>query len=412
MSSRRSLPTSALALSALLCTVGFASPRLRAQDRSAQTGKPLVFQGAKIFDGHKVLEGATLVVVDGKVQALGKGLSLPDNAVTIDCKGRWITPGLIDANCAIGLPSSNENEQSNEITPHLRIVDLYDVEAKSVERARQGGVTTAYLTPGGLNVFGGLGAIVKTAGSEPILDAESGLRMTLGNMPGQGNRPFRSFGKPEGLFFRRPQNRMGVIWEVRKAFYDAMEARETSVGPTKKLSASTQTLIRALDKKLVVRTTARADQDIRTAIRLAKEFGIQITLDEAIEAYACLDYIVASGFPVIATAPSLRSAPDNATPHLDTIALLAKAGVPLAIQSGQNSAALPLIREAAFAVRGGLSRQAALAAVTSLPAKILGIEDRVGSLAPGKDADLVIWSDHPLRLGTRAETVYIAGVER
>ncbi|MCA8972553.1 MAG: amidohydrolase family protein, partial [Planctomycetes bacterium] len=322
------------------------------------------------------------------------------------------TPGLVDANTALGLPSAQENEQSNEITPHLQIIDLYDVEAQNVAHARRNGVTTAYITPGELNVFGGLGAVVKTAGESPVLARENGLRMTLGNMPGQGNAPFRTYGKPVGMYFRRPSNRMGVIWEIRKAFYDAIEARETAPGQVQQLSAATQTLIRALDKDLIVRTSARADQDIRTAIRLAQEFGINLVLDHVTEAYACLDDVVAAGFPVLLTAPTLEDDPEGATPHLDTARLLAARGVTLAIQSGADPRAEPLVREAAFAVRGGLSREAALAAITSVPAKILGVDDRVGSIAPGKDADVVVWSGHPLGLGSRAEHVFVNGVER
>lgn len=373
---------------------------------------PVLLKGATVFDGQKVLEGTSVLLAGGKIEAIGKDLTAPAGARTLDCSGRWITPGLVDANTALGLPNAQENEQSDEITPHLRIVDLYDVEARDVVRARQNGVTTAYITPGELNVFGGLGAVVKTGGPEPIVLEESGIRMTLGNMPGQGNKPFRTFGKPDEMYFRRPQNRMGVIWEVRKAFYDALDARETDIGPTQQMSAATKTLIRALDKELVVRTVARGDQDIRTAIRLAQEFGISLVLDEATEAYACLDYVVAAGFPVVATAPSLRNVPDNATPHFDTVALIAKAGVPVAIQTGTSPVSLPLIREAAFAVRGGLDRNAALASVTSVPAKILGIDDRVGSLSAGKDGDVVVWNRHPLSLGSRAENVFIAGVER
>lgn len=380
--------------------------------RSDKEGAAVFLRGATVFDGSKVLGTANVLIVDGKIAAVGSDVDAPVKARVLDCAGRWITPGLVDANTALGLPSPQENEQSNEVTPHLEIVDLYDVEAQSVVHARRNGVTTAYITPGELNVFGGLGAVVKTAGDEPVVMRENGMRMTLGNMPGQGNAPFRTFGKPVGMYFRRPSNRMGVIWEVRKAFYDALDERETAPDKVAMMSASTRTLIRALDKELVVRTSARADQDIRTAIRLAEEFGIRLVLDHVTEAYACLDDVVAAGFPVLLTAPTLSDDPEGATPHLDTAALLAARGVTLAIQSGTDPRADALVREAAFAVRGGLSREVALAAITSVPAKILGIDDRVGSLAAGKDGDLVIWSGHPLSLASKALTVFIEGVER
>ena len=391
---------------AALGAVLLASP-LVAQD------KAVAIRGAQVFTGKGAFQkNVTIVMSGGKIQAIGQGIAIPEGAETIDASGRWITPGLVDANTSLGLPSPHENEQSSEVTPHIPVRHAINPDAPDMKRALRAGVTTAYIAPGGLNVFGGIGCVYKTAGKSRMLKDESGTRMTLGNMPGQGNMPFRTFGTPASMYFRRPNNRMGVIWEVRRAFYDAMNAKETNIGPVQQPTAATKILIDALDGKRIVRTTAFRDQDIRTALRLADEFGIKIVVDGAVEAYAALDYLVAAGVPVVASPPSLSQGGEGATPHLDTLKLLSEAGVKVAIQTGNGQGALDLVREAAWAVRGGMKRIAALEAVTSTPAEILGVGDRVGTLAKGRDADLVVWSRHPLSLASRAERVFVDGLAR
>jgi imidazolonepropionase-like amidohydrolase len=378
---------------------------------------PVVLKGASVFTGSgEFQEGLTIVLSGGKVTAIGKDVVEPAGATVLDLAGQFVTPGLVDANTALGLPQAHENEESAEVTPQIRILDAIDPASPQFAQVLRDGVTTAYVSPGGRNVLGGLGVVLKTLGKDleaRVVRNDADLRMTLGNMPAAGNSPFRGLGAGANMFFRRPTNRMGVIWEVRRAFYDAMDARETRPGPLAEPDAGTRVLIDALDKKIAVRTTARHDQDIRTALRLAEEFGLRIVLDEAVESWQALDYIVAAKVPVVAAPPSLPRADDSAKPHLDTLALLARAGVPVAIATGPGASglrALPLVREAAFAVGGGMPREAALAAVTSVPAMILGIGDRVGSLAPGRDADVVVWSRHPLSLGSRVARVFVDGV--
>ena len=371
----------------------------------------LLLKGAKVFTGRGAFqEGLQILVVDGKIQKVGKDLSA-ENTQVIDCTGKWITPGLVDANTSLGLPSPHVNEQSKETTPNIPILEAIDPRAADFKRALSMGVTSAYVSPGGYNVFGGLGVVLKTGGgklADRVLLDKTGLRMTLGSMPSAGNRAFRG-GNPDSMFYRRPTSRMGVIWEVRSQFYKADAKRASGQGFDPAKDPATRTLIAALDGKLTVRTTARTDQDIRTALRLAREFGIRIAIDEGTEAYRSLDALAAAGVPVIAAPPSVSQLPDRAEPHLDTIKLLADAGVTVAIQTGQGLGALPLIREAGFAVRYGLSRERALEAVTSVPAEILEVSDRVGSISKGLDADLVVWNLHPLSVFSHPESVYVGG---
>jgi imidazolonepropionase-like amidohydrolase len=370
--------------------------------------KPLVIRGAQVFNGEGAfMKGVTVRLVNGKIDAIGKVEALPTDQI-IEAKGLFLTPGLINANTALGLPSAQENEQSEEVTPAIQVKDAIDLESPAFRFALQGGVTTACVSPGGYNVIGGLDAILKTGGplGERLLKSGSGLRVTLGQLPGMGNRPPR-WGKPTSMYNRRPTTRMGTIWEIRRAFYKAQKYRDTKA--RKQPDRGTRVLINTLQGKIRCRMTARSDQDLRTALRLAKEFGLKIVIDGGVESYFVLDRIQKAGFPILLTAPSQNHSPDGATPHLDTAALLAKKGIRFAIQTGRGMTPLSLIQEAAFAVRGGLSRDQAMAAITSVPADILGIADRVGRIKKNLDADLVLWSGHPLSLGSHPIRVLISG---
>lgn len=272
--------------------------------------------------------------------------------------------------------------------------------------------------PGTKNVIGGIGCVVKTvddaAGPHLLVD-DASLRITMGAEPSMGNRAIRG-GRPDSMYYRRPTTRMGVIWEVRKAFYDAKAKLERTAadGPGDN-DPATDVLTKVLQGKLVAYTTARSEQDLRTALRLADEFGYKTVLDEAQDAYYLVDEIAAAKVAVLLGAPSAedvtgRAGADGASPRFSTIALLAQKKVPFVVTTGTNAAALDLVREAMFAVRFGLSPEQAIDAVTIRPAQLLGIDNRVGSLAAGKDADFVVWSHDPLDPAAVAESVHIDGI--
>lgn len=378
-----------------------------------------VYKGARILPGGKpAIENGVLVVAGGKIQAIGgASLPLPDGASTVDCTGRTITAGLIDASFRGGAQPNDLNEQGDEVTPHLRVLDSLDPDDRAFERARSGGVTTVHVMPGTRNVIGGLGCVVKTFGSDPaamVLKAEASLRIVMGAEPSMGNRAIRG-GSVDSMYYRRPTTRMGVVWEARKAFHDAKQALEMTLGAAPPpASPGQEVLARVLQGKLVAFTTARSEQDIRTALRIAAEFGYQTVIDEAQDAYLVADELAAAKVMVLLGAPSAptiagTAGADGADPRFATVHLLAQRGIPFVITTGSNLASLDLVREAMFAARFGLTESQALDAVTILPARLLGIDDRTGSLGPGKDADFVIWSRDPLDPAATAESVFIDG---
>ena len=400
------------------CLPRLAVPFLLLAAAAAQD-KATVYKGARILPGGAPpIEQGVLVVAGGKIQAVGgASLPIPDGAVVVDCSGKTITAGLVDASFRGGGNQGDLNEQSEEVTPNLRVLDSLDPEDRAFEHARAAGVTTVHVMPGTRNVIGGLGCVVKTFGTDPasmVLKEDVSLRIVMGSEPSMGNRAIRG-GNVDSIYYRRPTTRMGVVWEVRRSFYDAKAALEQTLGQAPPpASPGREVLMRVLQGKLAAYTTARSEQDIRTALRVAAEFGYQTVIDDAQDAYLVLDEIVAAKVTVLLGAPSAAvvagsAGSDGADPRYATVRLLAERGVPFVITTGSNLAALDLVREAMFAVRNGLSPEKAIDAVTILPARLLGVADRTGSLAPGKDADFVVWSHDPLDPAATAESVHING---
>jgi len=387
---------------------------------SAQDQVVVLRGGHVLTAADRDFERGVVVLHRGKITAVGQDdTAHPEGARVVDCTGLFLTPGLIDAGAAFGVRDNDLNEQGDEVTPQVSILDVVAPEDEAFARALASGVTAVRLMPSNRNVIGGLGAVLKTRGetvAAMVIDDRVGLRVAMGSEPSAGNRAIRG-GVPLGLFVRRPTTRMGVVWEVRRAFAAAEQYRDQrSEAASMPPDPALDVLVEALEGKLDVHTTARAEQDIRTALRLANEFGYKTVLEEVTEAYRCIDVLAASKVSCLVGSPSAEAvlgagARDGADPRWHTPALLAQAGIPFAIQTGSNLGAKSLIHEALFAVRNGLGRDAALRSITATPAKILGVDQRLGSLQPGKDADLVIWGGDPFEATTAIRTVFVSGEE-
>lgn len=268
-----------------------------------------------------------------------------------------------------------------------------------------------------MNVIGGLSAVVKTFALDPtamVVRDEAALRIALGAEPSSGNRAIRG-GSVDSIYYRRPTTRMGVIWEVRRGFYDAQDyLTQTIEGGKPQPNRDLDVLGRVLQGKLAIITTARSEQDLRTALRLGREFGYTPVIDEAQEAHFVIDELAAAKVWVMCSAPSAdrlagSAGQDGAEPRFSTLPALAEKGIPFVITTGTNPLALDLVREATFAVRFGIPAEKALDAITSDAATLLGVADRIGKLATGKDADLVIWSAEPFDPASQPLFVIIDG---
>jgi len=389
--------------------------------------EPVVWRGARVLTGDgQSIDDAVLVVVGGRIQTIGgPATAVPAGSRLVEARGMVITPGLIDAAWSGGsaVGAMDLNEQSTEVTPSLHVLDTLDPMDKAIARVRSQGVTTVHVMPGTRSVIGGLSCVLQTWGKDQesmVLSSEAALRMTLGAEPSMGNRAIRG-GSVESIYYRRPTTRMGVIWSARRALYDAKEMLDESqaqqqVARTAQERRDLSVLARVLKGTLPMVTTARSEQDLRTALRLSTEFGYTPVIDEAQDAHSVVAELSAARVWVMVGAPSASSVggpggQDGAEPRYATVLRLRDAGVNFVITTGTNANALELIREAMFAHRFGLTRDEALAAVTTQPAKLLGLQDKKGALKPGMDADFVVWSADPFDPSSTPSSVVIGGID-
>lgn len=385
---------------ALVCAAALA-PSALAGDWTVKAGRVYTAAGDPIEDG--------VVKVSGKeISAVSSGGGGSGDTV-LECAA--VTPGLIDLSVRIDTGSFSV-EQSTETAIAADVADALDLFSYRWERELKSGVTTVLANPEDSDVIGGFGVVIKTGG-EPTLEArlvkrEAVLRASMGSQPSANNRVPRG-SRPTSFYYRRPTTRMGVEWVFRKAFYDALAARKDA----ERRTADTAVLERALSGELPVAVQAWATQDIRTAVYLKEEFQIpRMIIDAAAEAWKEPELLVRSQADVVLP-PFVFSGRPNVEDSFyayDTAKVLHDAGVRIAL-SGHGAAdpAQRLNKQPGYAMRGGLSFEAALAAVTIDPARMVGVDDRVGSIEVGKDADLVLWSGTPFEPSSRVIGVLLNG---
>lgn len=365
----------------------------------------------------RTIANGMVFVNNGKISLVSPGREeSPEREIL---KVHAVTAGLVDASVRIDGDATSV-EQSSEISPGVRVADALDPFAIEWDRQVRSGVTTVLANPLDLDVVGGLGVVVKTAGPESItartVRADAVLRGAMGRHPSDGNHP--AFGRPTDFFSRRPTTRMGVEWEWRKAFYDAAASRRD---PARAYPGS-ELMLRALDGDLTIAIQAWTTQDIRTAVFLKEEVERElggrprIFLDAAAEAWKEPELLVRSKvgivLPPFPAGGRFGSEPGEGSFMAWNVAsLLHDRGIPIALSShgsANHEDRLPL--QAGYAMRGGLDFESALEAVTISPARMLGVEDRVGSVEVGKDADLVLWNGPPFEPGSRIVGVLVDGV--
>lgn len=361
--------------------------------------------------GDFFLKPGWITIEGDKIKEIGKGQSIPRNCnKVIDLEGRVMTPGLIDAHTHLGLyeegnakEGDDTNETSNPATPHLRAIDGISPRDIGFKAARESGVTCVCCLPGSANVIGGLGTVVKTKDAtvdKMSISPNCCLKVAF------GENPKRVYGEKR----ENPVTRMAIAALIREKFVQAMEwQRENSSSPKKDLQH--QVFLDVLDRKTSLRVHAHRSDDIMTAIRVAEEFNIPIVLEHGMEAHFITEEIASRGIPVV-YGPMLLGRVKQELREMNehTPALLSEAGVKVALTTDHPEISIKhLSLCAAIAAREGMSEQEALKSVTINAAEILGVSSRVGSLTPGKDADLVIWTGSPFDLMTKVDAVLIDG---
>ena len=342
------------------------------------------------------IEGGTVRVENGKIVSVrsgGGGGALEAFA---------ITPGMIDLTPGIDMGHVSVEQSTEAVFGQSAALGL-DLFSYRWDRILKSGVTTVMASAPDYNVFSGLSLCLKTGGEKTIsarlVKQDVALRAAVGTQPSSGNQPPRG-SEPLNFYFRRPTTRMGVEWFFRKSYYDTISAQKSGDSDNR---VRDDILGKTLRGHLPIAVKAMATQDVRTAIFLKEEFGIQrMILTHAVEAWREPELVRRSGVGVCL--PPFRASgrhPDgfaNDTYFLPLQAAkdLFDLGVPIALSAHDGSeAGSRLGNQAGFAIRGGLSFEAALAAVTIQPASMVAVDETVGSIEVGKDADLVLWSGKP-----------------
>lgn len=359
-----------------------------------------------------------LLLRGGKIAAMGEG-EPPACAQVIDGGGGTVTPGLIDIHSHLGLyedglgfEGADGNEDTDPVTPQLRAIDGVNPMERSFRETLEAGVTAVAVSPGSANAIGGQIALIHTAGrrvDDMILKAPLAIKFALGE-------------NPKSVYHDKdetPVTRMATAALIREQLYKAKEyaARQARAAADPEedapdYDAKLDALVPLLRGEIDAHFHAHRADDIFTALRIAREFGLKPVLIHGTEAHLVADLLAGENVPVVC-GPYMtdRSKPEIRNLTDETAAVLSRAGIETAITVDHPEVPLRLLPMALMlAVRAGMSRMDALRAVTSVPAHIAHMEDKIGHLAPGMHADCVLWSGDPLEAATEVQAVFVNGV--
>lgn len=387
------------------------APAALAQDVAIRGEQVHTMAGPAIADG-------VVVIDDGKIVAVGPAATTPIPAGFPVVEAKVVTPGLVDARTVVGLAGymnqphdQDQLDASAPVQPQLRAIDAYNPDEVLVEWLRGFGVTTIHTGHGPGALVSGQTMIAKTIGTTADAAVVVPQAMVAANL---GPDALAEGGKAPGT-------RAKQIAMLRQALLAAKEAeapkpagkgKDAKAGPDKPPSLEVQTMRDVLAGKLPLLVTANRAQDIMSALRLKQEFGIDLVLDSAAEAYLLTDEIKAAGVRVILHAPMVRQYGEFENASFTTGSVLKAAGIPFAYQSGFEGY-VPKTRvvlfEAGVAAANGLAWNDALASITIDAARVIGMESRIGSLEVGKDGDVALFDGDPFEYASHAVGVVIGG---
>ncbi|MCM3704937.1 MULTISPECIES: amidohydrolase [Cytobacillus] len=345
-----------------------------------------------------------VIVENGKIKKMGKNLKSDSNVKIIDCHSHHLLPGFIDVHTHLGLydegtgwAGNDANETIEPLSPHIRAMDgVYPLDPAFSDAAKYG-ITTAHIMPGSANVIGGTTSVIKTSGkniSKMIIQEIAGLKIALGENP----KRIHSHGNKDSI------TRMGIMGMLREAFYEALQCDNPD-------SLRFAPLVKALKREIPVRIHAHRADDIISAIRFAEEFNLDLRIEHCTEGHLIADELEGLNLKV-SVGPTLtrRSKIELKNKTWNTYQRLTEHGVEVSITTDHPYTPVQYLNMcAAIAVREGLSEQKALEGITILPAKNLRIDQQLGSIEEGKDADLVLWNHHPFHFLSKPKWTMIGG---
>lgn len=365
----------------------------------------------------QIYENGTIWIENGKIKEVTEGTlkNVPSvsSEQVLDVHGAWVMPGLIEAHCHMGIMEEKKgmegddcNENVDPCTPYLRAIDAINSMDAAFDDAVRAGITSAMIGPGSSNVVGGQFAFVKTKGrciDDLIVKAPAAMKVAFGENPkvnfsGQG---------------KSPVTRMSIAAVLREELFKANQYKADKEKGSEdfKEDFRMEPWLPVLNGEIPLKAHAHRADDIFTAIRIAKEYGLRMTLDHCSEGHLIAERLAKEDFPAI-VGPDLssRSKIEVQNVAFKTVGILNKAGVQTAICTDHPVSliqSLPLC--AGLAVKAGLSFEEGLKSITINPAVICGVADRVGSLEPGKDADIAIFDGNPMEIATKTLYTIIDG---
>ena len=417
-SSRRLFVAVVLLLALALC--GFAQEAQQANTSGQQAGAAqdvVIKNGTLLTITHGKIEGGSVLIHNGKIAAYGKTVNVPAGAQVIDATGKFVMPGIIDSHAHMAL-DGDVNEATSPVVPHMIMRDAFDYTDKAIYQALAGGVTTALLLHGSANMIGGQAVVIKTKYG---LDAD---QMLFPDAPrsikfASGENPKRVYGSRNQL----PSTRMGNFAVQRAALqeakeylrdwdeYDAKVKKGDKDAKAPKRDLKLDALADVLRGKVYVQIHCYRADEFLTEIAMAKEFGYKLrAFHHGLEVYKVADKVAAAnvGLATFADWWGYKIEAWDAIPWNAVMSM--RHGVKVAIKSDSNDFMRRLNQEAAKTILyGGATEDEALQMITINPAWIIGVDDKVGSIDVGKDADLTIWDKHPLSTYARVEKVLIDG---
>jgi len=396
----------------------------------ADTDATIAFRGARILTAEgPAIENGVLVIHNGKIVGIGSAdaVTVPEGAVVRDVSGKTIIPGLVDTHSHIGIyprpqvpANSDGNEMTGPVQSGLRALDAIYPDDPGIKMAVAGGITTANIMPGSGNVIGGQTLYVKLRGATieamriHVTKVLGGLKMANGENPkgygrrGQGQAPGT---RMKVAALQREQFIKARDYQQKWARYKQAVAAGKDV-PQPERDIALEPLVEVLERKRTVHFHTHRADDLLTALRIAEEFGFEIVLQHATEGYRIVDELARRHVPVSLTlVDSPGGKLETAALLEENAAILDKAGIKVAINTDDFiTESRFFLRTGAIAVRGGMPEDHALRALSLHPAQMLHLEDRLGSLAKGKDADFVVLSGAPFSVYTQVLETYIDGV--
>lgn len=388
-----------------------------AQSPSAAHNEVLIKNAVLMTVTHGTIQNGSLHIKDGKIAAVGANVSAPASAAVIDAGGKYVTPGIIDSHSHIAL-DEDVNEATSPVTPQMLMMDAFDYQDKAIYRGLAGGVTTSLLLHGSANMIGGQAVVIKHkygAGRDAMLFPGAPKSIKFAS----GENPKRVYGRREQL----PSTRMGNFEVQREAFVQAQDyMREWDDYNTKvkrgekdakmpKHDLKLEALADVLRGKFLVQIHCYRADEFLTEMAMAREFGYKIrAFHHALEAYKVPEKLAAEGVGIATFADwwGYKNEAWDAIPWNAVMSM--RKGVRVAIKSDSDDFARRLNQEAAKTMRyGGATEEEALKMITLNAAWIVGVDDRVGSLDVGKDADVVIWDGYPLSSYGVPNKVFIDG---